>query len=181
MITWDQVYNFFGIKDAIYFISSPALQDMLFPIKIVFYFFSLFFLVAVVYFMVNSSWMQQKFLEDTIDFFAWKNYGLKEINKKWKKIKKRIDSGIESELKLAVIEADDFLYKTLEDKGFEGNTIEDLLSSAGNAVGIDKSEILNAHNLRNSIVYNVDFAINSNTIIEALAIYEKVIKNVGSL
>lgn len=179
-MTWDQIYNLFGIKDFIYFISSPSLQEMLLPIKIVFIFFDIFFLIYVIYFMLNSSWMQHTFMQDTFEFFSWQSYGLREINNRWNKIQKRINSGIESELKLAVIEADDFLYKTLEDRGFKGNTIESLLASAGKTVGIDSSDILNAHKMRNAIVYDVDYKINTDDIKNSLSIFEKAIKNIGS-
>ncbi len=92
-MTWLDFYNLLGIKDFIYFISSPDIQDMLFPVKMVFIFFTMFFLVAVVYFMMNSSWLQFKFLEDVTEFFSWQAYGLKEISRRWNRIQKRMDYG----------------------------------------------------------------------------------------
>ena len=63
-MTWEILYNTLGIKDFIYFISSSQIQDMLFPVKLVFVLCSVFFLILTVYFMLNSSWLQYKFLED---------------------------------------------------------------------------------------------------------------------
>src|SRR3989344_7535620 len=102
-MSWEQLYNLLGIRDFIYFISSSQIQDMLFPVKLVFVTFAMFFLAAVIYFMINSSWLQYKFLEDVTEFVSWQSYGLREISKNWTKIKKRIESGAESDYKLAII------------------------------------------------------------------------------
>ena len=126
-MTWDELYNFFGIRDFIYYISSPQLQDMLFPVKLVFAVFAMFFLVAVIYFMINSSWLQYKFLEDVTEFFSWQAYGAREISKQWNRIKKKIESGAEADYKLAIIDADDLLAEILEERGFEGKDFEDEL------------------------------------------------------
>src|SRR3989344_3110450 len=109
MLTWDQLYNYLGVQEFIYFISSPSIQETLFPVKIVFIFFTAVFFCAVIWLYVNSSYIQYQFLQDTAEFFSQDAYGLGKINKSWKKIKKRLESDAESELKLAVIEADDFL------------------------------------------------------------------------
>ena len=124
-MTWETVYNFFGIKDFIYFISSSQIQDALFPLKIVFIFCSVFFLFFVIYLMINSSWLQYKFLEDVAEFFSWKSYGSREMSKQWGKIKKRTETGAESDYKLAIIDADDFLMEVLDNRGYGEDTFEE--------------------------------------------------------
>ncbi|MFI5205914.1 MAG: hypothetical protein ACHQVK_03155, partial [Candidatus Paceibacterales bacterium] len=106
LINWDQIYNYLGVKDFVYFISSPSIQDALFPIKIVFIFFTAFFFCAVIWFYVNSSYIQYKFLQDTTEFLSKETYGLRKVTKNWRKIKKRAESGTDSDIKLAIIEAD---------------------------------------------------------------------------
>jgi hypothetical protein len=179
MVTWEQVYNFLGIKDFIYFISSPTIQEMLFPIKLIFILFTLFFLGAVIYFMIVSTWMKHHFLEDASEFFSWQAYGLKQIADRWKKIKKRLDSGVESEYKLAIIEGDDFLSEVLDERGFEGKSFEDLISSAGVGLLANTDEIFQAHKVRNSIVYEPDFSINQEEAKRILSIFETAVKSVG--
>ena len=127
-MTWEAVYNFFGIKDFIYFISAPQIQDMLFPIKLVFVFCAFWFLAFVIYFMLNSSWLQYKFLEDVSEFFSWQAYGQRELKKQWNKIKQRIESGAESDYKLAIIDADDLLTEVLDDRGYEGKDFEETVT-----------------------------------------------------
>ncbi|MEK7541156.1 MAG: hypothetical protein AAB529_02925 [Patescibacteria group bacterium] len=179
-MSWESIYNLLGIKEFIYFISSPDLQEMLFPVKLVFVFFTMFFFVAVIYFMVNSSYLKYQFIEDVTEFFSWQAYGVREIANRWKKIQKRIESGVESEYKLALIEADDFLNKLLEDRGFKGEKFEELINNAGKIILPNLDEILSAHETRNSIVYNPDYKIDIDQVKKILAVYEAATKNIGA-
>lgn len=178
-MTWDTVYNFLGIKDFIYFISSPQLQDMLFPVKLVFAAFAMFFLAAAIYFMINSSWLQYKFLEDVTEFFSWQSYGMREISKRWDKIKNRIESGSESEYKLAVIEADDFLNEIMDERGYDGEDLEEKIKESGKLLAPVFSEVMSAHEVRNSIVYNQDYSLDAERAKKILDIYESAINSIG--
>ncbi len=179
MIIWDQIYNYFGIRDFIYFISSPIIQDALFPIKIVFIFFTVFFFCAVMYFYINSSYIQYQFLQDVIEFFSKETYGLRKVTKSWKKIKKRMEMGSESELKLATIEADDFLYQILQDMGYQGETFEESIQDASKKILFNLQDILEAHTIRNSIVYEPDYKLDLEKAKKILSIYENTIKNIA--
>ncbi len=179
-MTWEQFYNLLGIRDFIYFISSPQIQDMLLPVKLVFIFFTFFFFAAVIYFMLNSSWLRYKFLEDVTEFFSWQAYGMKEISRRWNKIYKKLDSGLEGEYKLAIIEADDFLNETLEERGYEGKDFEEVVKKAGRILQANLDEILEAHKIRNSIVYDPDYKLDVESAKKYLLIYETVIKNTAS-
>lgn len=179
-MSWEYIYNLLGIKEFIYFISSPDLQETLFPVKIVFVFFTMFFLAAVIYFMVNSSYLKYQFFEDVTEFFSWQAYGLREIANRWKRIQKRAETGAESEYKLALIEADDFLNEMLEDRGFKGKNFEELVNNAGKIMLPNLGEILSAHETRNSIVYNPDYKIDLDQVKKILAVYEAATKNIGA-
>ena len=178
-MTWESIYNFFGLKDFIYFISSPQLQDMLFPVKIIFIFCAVFFLIFVIYLMLNSSWLQYKFLEETSEFFHWQAYGEREATKQWDRIKKRIESGAESDYKLAIIDADDLLVDALDKRGYEGEDFKEVVAKAGKIISPVSSDVLSAHEIRNSIVYNSDFKISADEAKKVLAIYESAVKNIG--
>lgn len=178
-MTWEQFYNLFGIKDFIYYISAPEIQDALFPVKLVFIVFTIFFLIAVIYFFVNSSYLQYKFLEDITEFFSWQSYGSREISKRWNKIKKKMESESESEYKLAVIEADDFLAEVLEDRGYEEKTFEEAVKKAGRLMASDIDEIINAHQVRNSIVYDPSYKLDLEQAKKIMGVYESAINNIG--
>ena len=179
-MTWETLYDFLHITDFIYFISSSQIQGMLFPIKLVFIFFTVFFLVFVIYFMLNSSWLQYKFLEDVTEFFSWKSYGQRAISKQWSKIKKRIESGAESDYKLAIIDADDFLAQVLDTGGYEGKDFDESIRKAEKMIASTLSDILSAHEIRNSIVYDPDYKISVDQAKKVLDIYEVAIKDIGT-
>ncbi|MCX6718508.1 MAG: hypothetical protein NTY81_02820 [Candidatus Staskawiczbacteria bacterium] len=177
--TWDSLYNLLGIRDFIYFISSSQIQDMLFPVKLVFVFCSAFFLVAVIYFMLNSSWLQYKFLEDVTEFFSWSAFGQREMQKQWDRIKKRAESGAESDYKLAIIDADDFLAEVLDNRGYDGDTFEESIQKAGRLIASILDDVLKAHEIRNSIVYNPDFKLSTEHAKKVLDTYETAAKEIG--
>lgn len=178
-MTWESIYNFFGIKDFIYFISSPQIQDMLFPVKLVFIFCAIFFLIFVIYFMINSSWLQYKFLEDVAEFFSWQAYGKREITKQWDKIKKRTESGAESDYKLAIIDADDFLTNALDNGGYDGKDFAERAQKAGRLLSSSLKDVLQAHETRNAIVYNPDFKLSADQAKKVLDTYESAINTIG--
>lgn len=168
-----------GIKDFIYFISSPQLQDQLFPVKLIFVTFAMFFLAFVIYFMINSSWLQYKFLEDVSEFFSWQAYGTKQLSKQWSQIVKRTESGNETDYKLAIIDADDLLGEVLDNRGFDGKDFEETLAKASRMVTGIYQDILQAHQTRNSIVYDPNFKITTEEAKKVLATYESAVKNIG--
>lgn len=178
-MTWEALYNFFGIKDFIYYISSPQLQDMLFPVKLVFVFCAFWFLAFVIYFMINSSWLQYKFLEDVSEFFSWAAYGQRELSKQWSKIMKRAESGTESDYKLAIIDADDLLNSVLDSRGYEGKDFEEMVKRSGRLMADIEVDVLRAHEARNSIVYNPDFKVTADEAKKILSTYESAINSVG--
>jgi len=178
-MTWEAFYNLLGIKDFIYFISSSEIQDMLFPIKLIFIFFSAFFFIYVVYFMLNSSWLQYKFLEDLTEFFSWQAYGQKQLQKQLDRIKKRMDSGNESDYKLAIIDADDFLTEVLDNRGYEGKDFTESLQKVGRLIDPILDDVLKAHEIRNSIVYNPNYRISAEEAQNIINTYENAIKSIG--
>jgi len=178
-MTWESFYNLLGIRDFIYFISSSEIQDMLLPAKIVFILCSLFFLAAVIYFMINSSWLQYKFLEDVSEFFSWKSYGQRELSKQWDKIKKRTESSAESDYKLAIIDADDFLAEVLDNGGYDGNNFQESIKKAGRLIAPILNEVLEAHEVRNSIVYDPDYKLSAEQAKKILETYELAARGIG--
>jgi hypothetical protein len=178
-MSWESVYNFLGIRDFIYFISSSQIQDMLFPVKLVFVCFAMFFLAFVIYFMINSSWLQYKFLEDVTEFFAWQSYGQRQMSKQWGKIKKRTESGAESDYKLAIIDADDLLSEVLDSNGYEGKDFEESVKKTGRLLAPVLNDVTSAHEARNSIVYDPDFKLSAEQAKKILDIYESAINSVG--
>src|SRR3989344_1284996 len=177
LVNWDNLYDTLGVKEFVSFISSPQIQHGLLPAKIVFILFTVFFLAAIMYFYKNSTFIYYNYLQG-FEEFADQPSGFRGINKRWKKILKRVDVGTESEYKLAIIEADDLLQETLEQKGYTGETFEQMLNSAQKNVRPGVEDILSAHEIRNSIVYHPDYKLDTEMAKILLANYDKAIKSV---
>jgi hypothetical protein len=179
-MTWIDFYNFLGIKDFIYFISSSQIQDMLFPVKLVFVCFAMFFLAFVIYFMINSSWLQYKFLEDATEFFAWQAYGQRQVTNQWSRIKKRTESGTEADFKLAIIDADDLLLEVLDSNGYDDDDFKESVKKAGRLLGPMSDDVMRAHEARNSIVYDPDYKLSVEQAKKILDTYELAINSIGA-
>jgi len=177
---WDAIYNFLHIKEFIYYISSSQIQDALFPVKIVFIACAVFFLVFVIYFMIKSSWLQNTFLEDVTEFFSWKAAGQVEMQKQLDRIRKRTESGLESDYKLAIIDADDFLAEVLDERGYDGKSVEESIRKAGKLIARILNDLLAAHEVRNSIVYDPNYKLVVDQAKKILNTYESAIKNIGT-
>lgn len=176
---WIWLYNQLGITDFIYYISSPQLQDYLFPVKLIFVTCGMFFLAFVIYFMINSSWLQFNVLQDTSEFFSWQAYGAREMTKRLAKIRQRIQSGLETDFKLAIIDADDIFQEVLDKRGYEGKDFNELVQKASKMIASQMRDILNAHEVRNNIVFNPDYKVSQEEAKRILDVYESAINNIG--
>lgn len=167
-----------AIKDIVSIAMSPELQQEFFPAKVIFIFFSVVFFIGVVYFMFVSSYLKYQFVIDVTEFFQIQPAGARKVAKRWKRIQKMADSGIESDYKLALIEADDLLQDVLKDKGFSGETFEERIKQAGEIQIPDLERVLQVHQTRNQVVYEPDYQLGLERLREVLEVYKEAIKNI---
>ncbi|MFA5877934.1 MAG: hypothetical protein WC845_01035 [Candidatus Staskawiczbacteria bacterium] len=173
--------GFIEILSTIYYtLTSPALQDELLRPKITLILIGLFFLPFLIYFYFKSTYLHYLFIFDLVSFFDWQPPNLARIIKRWDKIKKRMESGSDYEFKLAIVEADNLLRDVLVEKGFAGKSFEERVGKLDSTQVKDIDEILEAHKIRNSIVYDPNFKITVDRIKKILAIYEKGIRGIES-
>jgi len=177
MDNWEIIYQYFGIQNIVYILTSSELQRAALPLKLVFIFFAVAFLAIVIYFYVNSTYIKYQFLQDTVEFLSWQPYGLRQVGRRWKKIMERIEEETESEYKLAILDADDLLHNILEDRAYDGDTFEELLNEAAKEIQPGVQEISFAHDVRNSIVHDPNYKLDIQVAKKVLADYEKAVKN----
>ena len=177
--SWDSIYDLFGIKEFMHFIMNAELQATLLPAKIVFILFTLFFLYYVIYFYVKSSYLYYNYFQDSGDITMVQPAKAVDFNNRWQKIVKKTESGQERDYKFAIIEADDFLNKLLESKGFKGEDF-DALARAAKKILPNVDDVISAHEIRNNVVYDSDYKLDSEEAKNVLADYEKAIKNISA-
>lgn len=178
MSFWESVYQFLRISGTMQYLSSAELQNDFLVVKIIFIGFSIFLLAAVLWFYINSTYIKYQFLQDTVEFLSWQPYGLRQVSRTWEKIVERTETGTEADFKMAVIEADEFLFRLLEERGYRGESFEEMLASAARKIEPSVQEINQAHEMRNSIVYDVNYKISIAAARKALADYEKAVKSI---
>ena len=65
--------------------------EILLSLKIIFIVIFLFLLFIIFYSLRKSSWLINRFLQDTVEFLTYRPYGVKKIVKIWSKIKERLE------------------------------------------------------------------------------------------
>jgi len=90
---------------------------------------------------------------------------------------KKIISNSPSDWKLAIIEADKILDKTLEAKGFQGASLGDKLKQMVPAdLPETYEEVWEAHKIRNRIVHEPEYEIGQNETRKIVGVYERALK-----
>ena len=146
-------------------------------VKGVFLIISLILLGFIVFSLITTTWLKAHFLDTLKEFFAYQPFVKKKWTKKWNKIKNRLETGVESEAKLAIIEADSLLEEVLKEAGYEGKTLEERLKSATKEVIPNLEEVLEARKIRDNIVYDPDYKLDLSVAKKTLSIYEKTIQH----
>ena len=168
-------------SNLISYLSSTEIRDILLPLRYGFLIFSLFFLLIVILLILKTNWIKYALLEDLVHFFTFRAYGVKKFTKSWQKIAKKLKKDDESEYKLAIIEADTVLDDVLEKVGYSGETLEDKIDKVSLVVISNKEEILEAHKVRNTIVYNPNYKVELEEAKKLLEIYKKALIDLGML
>ena len=95
-------------------------------------------------------------------------------------INKKIISSSSSDWKIAIVEGDKILDKTLEFKGFQGASLGEKLKQMVPAELPDLyEEVWEAHKIRNRIVHEPDFEISQNEARKVVGIYERALKKLA--
>ena len=158
-------------------IFAPEFIGWLLTIKISFIVFSLFLIGVIIFGILNCSWLKIAILFDAVEFLTWRPFGVRKIIKIWNKITVRLDTGLESEYKLAVIEADSMLDDILRRMGYPGEALEERLGGLTPATLPNIEEIRLMHQLRNNIVHDPDYKLSLDNTRKALAVFEQALKD----
>ena len=99
------------------------------------------------------------------------------MEKKWMKIKDRLETGNNSYYKAAVLEADAIVDKIIMNMGFPGKSLTERLEKIRPAQIPNYDKIKEAHLVRNKIIHERDFSLDKKQTQELLEIYEKFLRS----
>ena len=169
-------------NDAISFILYPPDFFWLNFIKYLFIGFSAAAIVFILVFaFYMTSWFRVSFWWDLLSFFAFTPSPQKRAARQWIKISERLATGLESEYKLAVIEADSMFDDILKKMGYEGETLGERLDKIPATLVPDAEPLRLAHKTRNNVVHDPDYKLGLEDAKSALSAFEKVLVDLGIL
>ncbi len=154
-------------------ITNPPFAGLVFILKIGFIGISLIMLGLMVLFLSKTSWLKHRLIQNLTEFVTYKPFGTKKIAKQWIKIKQRLDTGLESEFKLAVIEADAMLDDILKKMGYNGESLGDKLKQVSADILPSLAGAQEAHKIRNDIVHDPDYRLSLDGAQKTISFYEK--------
>ena len=103
----------------------------------------------------------------------------KATRKKWLRIKKRLESGSDTQYKAAILEADKIVDELLDRIGHKGENMPHRLSQLKPGQIENAEELVRAHEVRNNIIHDKEFSVSREQTEEVLGIYEKFLEHFG--
>ena len=158
-------------------ILNPTLSGWLPILKILFTVVALILLGFIIFALVKTFWLRRLLIWDLVEFFSFRPYGARKVVKDWAKIAARLETGLESECKLAVIEADSMLNDILKRMGFGGETLGERLEKLTAATLPNLEQVLEAHKIRNNIVHDPDYRLTLDEAKRVLDVYEQALRD----
>lgn len=168
-------------EDIVSFIVFPPELAWLFVLKVTAIVLSLFFLVVIILLLFRTSWLKYRFWQDIFEFFTYRPFGVKKSTRQWVKIVSRLETGLESEYKLALIEADSMLDDILKKMGHKGESLGERLKKVPQDVVSNIGEVELAHKVRNNIVHDPDYRLSREEAKKTLDIFEKALTDLEAL
>lgn len=100
---------------------------------------------------------------------------------RWQEIRRHVNSFVEAEWKLAVIEADKFTDDVLKTAGFVGESMGERLMMIKPDQIINIQYLWDAHKLRNLLAHDPNFRLTHQQALFAVNAFESVLKELGAL
>jgi hypothetical protein len=139
---------------------------------------TLIFLAGIIYFVIETGWFSLR-VERFRHIILQSDMSKKEAQESWRKIREHFYRGGESDLKVAILEADKLLNDALREAGVMGIQLGDRLKKANVGQVPNLNELWQAHKLRNQIAHEPNFKLKRDLAERALGIYESALKNLG--
>lgn len=165
------------VNNAISFIIAPSFDGILGIARIFFIIVSVAMAALAVLFAFKSNWLEHSYWEDTTEFMTFRPHGVKKMLKVWNKIKARLDTGLESEYKLAVMEGDSVLDDILRKMGYKGESLGERLEKLTPATLPNLEDIKEGHKMRTNILHNPDQGLSLDEAKKTLFAYEKALES----
>jgi hypothetical protein len=163
--------------DAILF---PPMTGWLLAAKIFFILISVSIIAFIIFVWITTPWLKRLILWDIKEFFTFRPYQIRKIDKDWMKILQRLESDLETEYKLSVIEADLLLNDVMKRLGYEGKTLSEKLDKVKPGVFADPQSIRSADQIYQNLIYDTSYELARAQAKKAVAIFEKALSDLDA-
>lgn len=170
-----------NVNNIIQFILAPHFTGWLAGIRILFVAIVLILFGFIIFALANTLWLKRLVFWDLQEFLTFRPFGVRRIVREWLRIKARLDTGQESEYKLAVIEADSVLDEILKGMGFGGESLGERLERLTLASLPNLENAKSVHKTRNNIVHDPNYRLSLDEAKKVLAIFEKSLTDLQAL
>jgi hypothetical protein len=139
---------------------------------------TLIFIVGIIYFVIETGWLSLR-VDRFRHIVLQSNISRKQAKESWARIEEQFYRGGESDLKVAILEADKLLNDALREAGIMGIQLGDRLKKTTASQVPNLNELWQAHKLRNQIAHEPNFKLKRDLAERALGIYETALTNLG--
>ena len=154
-------------------INASELQTYFIWIKIPFLLVIAFLIVIIIIGITRTPYLRLSVAGDMVELLTYRPYGFPKMRRRWQRVMKRLDTGNESEYKLAIIEADGLLDDMLKKMRLPGETVDDRILRITPLMIANVDELKGAHQVRNSIVYDPDYRLSAREARRVLLVYQR--------
>lgn len=161
------------IWEILFKINSPELQAKLLWVKIPFFLVITLFIVIIIISITRTAYLRLSIYGDAMEVLTYRPFGFPKMRNQWRKIMRRLDTGTVAEYKLAIIESDTLLDQMLKKMRLAGDNMDERLQSITPLMISNVEDLKNAHQVRNSIVFEPDYKLNLQETRRVLAVYQK--------
>ncbi len=151
----------------------PPMVGWLLAAKIFFILVSASIIIFIIYVWVTTPWLKRLIIWDWMEFFTFRPYIIKRIDKNWMKILQRLESELETEYKLSVIEADLLLNDVMKRLGYEGKNLSEKLERVKPEVFKELQLLKEADQIYQNLVYDTSYHLTQSDAKRIIAEFER--------
>lgn len=163
--------------DAILF---PPMTGWLLAAKIFFILVSVSIVAFIIYVWITTPWLKRLILWNIKEFLTFRPYQIRKIDKDWMKILQRLESELETEYKLSVIEADLLLNDVMKRLGYEGKTLSEKLERVKPGVFVDLQSLKSADQIYQNLIYDTSYQLTQAQAKKMIAVIEKALSDLDA-
>lgn len=168
----------FNIETFYLFFQSESWQNIVSIIKPVCFLAILLFVIVIIWGLKKSSWAYWYVGWDLANFTHGGPVTPETmVQKKWKKIKKRIESPSDANWKLAIIESEEIVERILSEMGYKGEGIKEKLKGVDESKIPNLSDLISAYDIFINILADPDYKLPQDKAIKTISAFEEFLRN----